>query len=185
MTIRAWWKIRNRRENVHMDYRPKVKKTKENGEGVNDARKWISWRPSWLTNDDRRRRRRRFLGARRRTSGHPLREEGQKRRGRLSGTLPAENTAAQTETPSSSRRLFMYETVAYVHSGKFLPPRCIRLLRVVPFVSTSEFVRYSYVATVNDERRLSLCLLTLAHRGNFAKKSESHGRAFHHNATKP
>lgn len=120
ITIRAWWKIRNRRENVHIDYRPKVKKTKENGEGVNDAQKWISWRPSWLTNDDRRRRR--FLGVRRRTSGHPLREEGQKRRGKLSGTLPAENTAAQTETPSSSRRLFMYETVAYVHSGPSLPP---------------------------------------------------------------
>lgn len=67
------------------------------------------------------------------------------------------------------------------------PPssRCIRLLRFVPFVSTSEFVRYSYVATVNDERRPSLCLLTLARRGNFTEKSESHGRAFHHNATKP
>jgi len=49
--------------NAHMDCRPKVGKAKENWKGVNDARKWISWRPSWLTNDGRRRRRRFFRGA--------------------------------------------------------------------------------------------------------------------------
>jgi len=49
---------------------------------------------------------------------------------RVSGTLPAESTAAQTET-LSSRRLFMYETVAYVHRSPF---HRVRLLRFVPCV---------------------------------------------------
>lgn len=82
ITIHAWWKIRNCRENVHLDCPPKVKKTKENGEEVNDAQKWISWRLSWLTNDDRRRRHR-FLGVRRRTSDYSLQEEGRKQKGRI------------------------------------------------------------------------------------------------------
>ena len=53
-------------------------------------------------------------------------------KGCLAGTLPAESTVAQTETPSS-RRLFMYETVAYVHCSRSLF-RYVRLLRFVPCV---------------------------------------------------
>ena len=50
----------------------------------------------------------------------------------LAGTLPVESTAAQTET-LSSRRLFMYETVAYVHCSRS-PFRYVRLLHFVPCV---------------------------------------------------
>jgi len=72
---------------------------------------------------------------------------------RVSGTLPAESTAAQTET-LSSRRLFMYETVAYVHRS-CSPFHRVRLLRLRALCPRANLC-VIHTSRLNDERRLFL-----------------------------
>lgn len=92
----------------------------------------------------------------------------------VSGTLPAESTAAQTETPSS-RRLFMYETVAYVYCSQSPFPLCsASMLRALcPRANLCVI----HTSRLNDERRLFLPRAVKTS----PESRKVHGRAFHHN----